>query len=193
VAVTFAAYQARGDGPDFSFEGRDEAAGVLGTLRPADAAPVATAGTLEVLEREAKAHLGSESDAILYLADGGGRVHRIMTNVKHHAAVERAARRTAIAVALLVFCATCLLAAPALGGWAQLAFAGAAGVYTLVLRAGLFNALEGAVVCEILLILTLVLGSQLQRVRGVTAEPGAASDRGLLCVYHQGSRLGRGC
>jgi hypothetical protein len=177
--VTFAAYRARHDGTDFSFEGRDEAVGVLGTRRPSGSRPVATARTLEELEREARAHLGIEPDDVLYLTDGRGRRHRIMTNEKHHAAIAGAARRTAVAVGLLVFSVTCLPAAVSLGAWAILAFAGVAGLYVLVLWLGLFNELEGAVACEILLILALVLVSQLQRVSCVTAEPGGTMPTGL--------------
>lgn len=178
--MTFAAYQARPEGTDFSFEGRDEAAGVLGTHQLNDTRPVATADTLEELERDARAYLGVEPDAVLYLTDGEGRVRRIMTNEKHHTAIERAGRRTAIALGLLVFSVTCLLAAVALGAWAVVAFVGAAGLYAVALRAGLFNELEGAVVCEIILILALVMISLWQRSNSFAAEPGAAADRGRM-------------
>jgi len=47
--MTFAGYEARHDGKDFDFEGRDDAAGILGTFRPNDAPPVVTAETLEEL------------------------------------------------------------------------------------------------------------------------------------------------
>jgi hypothetical protein len=174
--MTFAAYQARHNGTDFSFEGRDEATGILGVFRPGEAEPVVTAHTLEELEREARAYLGKEPDAHLYLTDGAGRVYRIMINEKYHAAVQRAERRTAISVALLVFSVTALLGASlgSLGAWALLGFVCAAALYTLLLRAGLSNEIEGAIVCEILLILALLLIPALQRVRRMAAESGAA-------------------
>ena len=78
--MTFAAYQARHNGTDFSFEGRDEAAGILGVFMAGEAPPVVTAPTFEELEREARAHLGKEPDAFLYLTDGDGHVYRIMIN-----------------------------------------------------------------------------------------------------------------
>ncbi len=155
--MTFAAYQSRGNGTDFSFEGRDEAAGILGTFRTGGAVPVVTAHTLEELEQAASAYLGKEPDGLLYLTDGEGRVHRMLINEKHHEAIAKAQRHTAIAVAIAVFSVTCLIGASfaALGAWALLAFVGASALYTLFLRTGFFNAIEGAVICELFLILTL--------------------------------------
>lgn len=191
--MPFAAYQARPDGTDFSFEGRDEATGILGVFRPGEAPPVVTAPTLTVLEREARAHLGREPDALLYLTDEQGRVLRIMINEKHHAATERAERRTAVCVALLVFSVTCLVEASlgSPGAWALVGFVGAAALYALILRAGLFNAIEAAVVCEILLILALLLILAVQRVRGIAAQ-GAAADDGPAARVKSPRTEGRG-
>jgi hypothetical protein len=163
--MTFAAYQSRHDGTDFSYEGRDESAGILGIFRPNNAAPVVTAHTLEELERKANAHLGKEPDAFLYLTDVDGHVYRIMINAKYHATVERANRRTAISVVLVIFSTTCLIGASlgSLGALALLGFVGVTVLYALILRAELFNEIEGAVACELLLILALLLIPLLQR------------------------------
>jgi len=168
--MAFSAYQARRDGTDFSFEGRDEG--------PSEAPPVVTAHSLEELEREARAHLGKEPDALLYLTDGDGRVHRIMINEKHHAAREWAERRTVISVALLVISVTCLIGASAglVGAWALFGFVSAVALDALIVRSGFSNEIEGAVVCEILLILALLLIPQLQRVRNTGTEQGAAAN-----------------
>ena len=182
--MAFAAYQARHDGTDFVFDGRDDAAGILGTFRPGEAPPVVTAETLEELEQKVRAHLGEEPAAFLYLADGNGHVYRIMINKKYHAAIGSAERRTAISVALLVFSVTCLITASltSLGAWTLVCFAGAVGLYVLILRVGLFNEIEGAVICEILLILALLLVPALEKLRGTAAEPGAADrPRPILC------------
>jgi hypothetical protein len=151
----------------FSFEGRDESAGILGRLTPGAAVPVAVADTLEQLQREARAYLGDEPAAFLYLVDADGGVRAIVINRKYHEATEKAERRTAIATALLVLCVTSLLGATlgSLGGWALLGFVTAAGLYALILLAGLFNEIEGAVVCEMLLILALLMVSAVQRGR----------------------------
>lgn len=187
--MTFTAYQARHDGTDFSSKGRDEAAGILGRHTPSEAPPVVTAHTLEELKLEARAYLGKEPDALLYLTDADRRVHQIMLNEKHHAAIDSAGRRNAISIALLVFCVTCLLGASlgALGAWALLSFVSAVALYALILRVGLLNEIEGAVLCEILLILALILIPALHRVRSIAAEPGAAPDRGRITglVRHQ--------
>lgn len=163
--MAFAAYQARHDGTDFVFEGRDDAAGILGTFRPGDAPPVVIAETLEELEQKVQAHLGEEPAAFLYLTDGNGHVYRIMINGKYHAAIESANRRTVISVTLLVFSVTCLLAASATspGAWTLVCFAGAVGLFALILRVGLFNEVECAIVCEILLILALMLAPTIDK------------------------------
>lgn len=155
--MTFVAFQTWDVGTDFSFEGRDEAARILGTFHPGEVPPVLTANTLDELERETRAYLGKEPNAILYLTDGDGYVYRIMMNEKHHAAIERARRQTVIAVSLLVFSVTCLPAAVGLGAWAVFAFVGVAGLYGLFLQVGPYREIEAAVVCEFLLILALFL------------------------------------
>ncbi len=109
--MTFTAYQARNDGTDFSFEGRDEDAGILGKHPPSEVPPVVTVDTLEDLKCGARAYLGKEPAVVLYLTDTDNCVYEIMINEKHHAAIENAQRRTVISVALLTFCVTCLLGA----------------------------------------------------------------------------------
>jgi hypothetical protein len=163
--MSFAAYQARHDGTDFSREGRDEAAGILGVFKPNDDKPVATADTLEHLEQAARAYLGKEPDAFLYLTDGDCRVLRMMMLENHHAAIDRANRRTAMAAALLIFCMTCLIGASlgSFGGWALLCFLGASALYVFILWWGLFNEVEAALMCEIMLILALLSPPALQK------------------------------
>ena len=147
-----------------SLEGRDEVSGVIGVYRPGDAPPVATAPTLMELAHEARAHLGKEPDACLYLTDCDGRVQQIMINEKHHASVERGRRHTAIAVAVLVFSVTCLPAAVGVGAWVLVAFLSVSAVYAVLLRAGLFNVVEGAIFCEMVLVLGLFLIPILKRI-----------------------------
>jgi hypothetical protein len=165
--MTFAAFQARHDGTDFSFEGRNESTGVLGIYYPAESTPVFTANTLEELEREARVHLGKEPSAYLYLTDDGHRVYRIVFNESHHATVEKGERHITIAWALLVFSVTCLVGASlsSLGVLPLLSFVSVAALYAFILRVELFNEIEGAVICEILLILALLLIAALQHAR----------------------------
>ena len=164
----YAAYQARHDGTDFSFTGRDDVAGILGTFSPGGVPPVVTGDTLDEVRIRARAHLGEEPGAFLYLTDADGRVYEIMINVKHHRVTEAANRRTAITGAILLFCITCLLAtAFGLGAWlAILGFLGAGCVYCLILRVRLFNEIEGAVICEIFLILGLLLIPAIKKATG---------------------------
>lgn len=161
--MTFVAFQAKNDGTDFSFEGRDEDAGILGRHPPSETPPVVTAETLEDLKRKARAFLGKEPDAVLYLADTDNHVYEIMINEKHHAAVESVQRRTAISIALLIFCVTCLLGAGSLGS--LLCFVGISTLYALILRFRLYNEIEGAVVCLILLFVIIMLIPVLQRAK----------------------------
>ncbi len=134
------------------------------------------ADTLEELRRETRAYLGKEPNAFLYLTDADNRVYEIVSNEKHQAALEIARRHTTISVALLTLCLTCLLGASggSLGGWAVVCFFSVGTLYALILRARLFNEVEGFIVCEILLILALMVIPVLVRVHNITAEPGAA-------------------
>lgn len=108
------------------------------------------------LMQPARAYLGNDPEACLYLTDGDGRVYQVLICEKYHQAVERANLRTAIAAAVLLFCVTCLPAAAGVGGWAVLAFLSVSAFYAVILRAGLFNVVEGAICCEIILILSLI-------------------------------------
>lgn len=157
--MRFAAYEQRSGTRGFSFERRNDAAGILGSCTLGEVTPVVTACSLEELKREARAYLGTEPDAILYLTDGDCRVYEIVSNDKHHAAIDKAERLVAISVVLLIFSITCLSAAAlgSHGASALLLFAGVVSIYGLIVGTGIQNEIEGAVLCEILLILTLLL------------------------------------
>ena len=180
--MRFAAYEQRRGTVDFSFEGRNDAAGILGSCTLSEATPVVTACSLEELKREVRAYLGTEPAAILYLTDGDCRVYEIVINKKHHAAVDKAERRLGISVALLIFSITCLLAASlgSHGAWALLLFAGVVSIYGLIVGTGISNEIEGAVTCEILLILTLLLTPTPERAR--TSSDIATTDSNLLAI-----------
>lgn len=156
--MKFTAYASRADGPHFSVMGRDEAAGILGTLTPNAAPPVVVADSLEALRREANAYLLKEPDALLYLTDADRRVYEALFNEKHHAAKDLASRRHAILTALLVFGATSLIGGffGSSGAGALLAFAISSALYGFFLRAKFLNEIEGALFCEILLIIILI-------------------------------------
>lgn len=177
--MTFAAYLTNDFRSRFSVEGCDTAAGILGVYDPHGDSPVTTAETLEQLEREAWAYLGQEPEVTLYLVDAEGRVRRIMINEKHHAIrhkywaeIDNASRWTAILAALLTFAMTCLIAASVsvLGAFPLVGFVGAVAFYTLLVRAGFFNEIEGALLCEILLILFLLMVPAIQQARRAAAE-----------------------
>ena len=78
-----------------------------------------------------------------------------------------------ISFSILTFSVTALVGATigSLGIWAALILVGAVTLYALFLKWGLFNEIEGAIVCEILLILVIAAISR------VTDEPNKALDR----------------
>lgn len=118
----------------------------------------------QALRLEARAYLGENPEVMLYLTDSEDLVHEILINKKHHAAVNGLARRSRILTALLVLCTTSLLGSAAgFGGWSLVAFAAATTIYLAIIKIGIFNEIEGAAVCEILLILTIVLIPGIQR------------------------------
>jgi hypothetical protein len=157
--MAFAAYRRRSDETAYTWEGRDEAAGIIGRRTPSEEPPFATAQTLEELKQEVWAYLGKHPDAFVYLADSEGNVRATMHCEKYHEAVARANSWTIITAVLLVFSITCLIGAWSLphGAVALLGFIGAVALYALMLRTGFQNEIEGAVVCEIFLILILLL------------------------------------
>ena len=169
--MTFSAFLARNDGTDdFSFEGRDERAGILGTFAPCGDSPVITAPTLEDLERDARTFLGNKPEELLYLTDCDCRVFRIVINKEYHeavaqahAAVAQATKRATISLAILAFSVTALLGATigSIGIWPLLFFVGAVILYSLLLTLGLFNEIEGAILCEIMLILAMAAVNRL--------------------------------
>lgn len=159
VSLKYSAYQSRNDGTDFSSEGRDAAVGIRGRHIHNGATPIATADTLQELQHEARAYLGKVPEASLYLTDADDWIHDTMINEKYHEATGNAAVRTAICIALLMFCMTALIGA-ALGfpaRWALLSFIAATALYAAILKAKMYNEIEGAVICEMLLILISVM------------------------------------
>jgi hypothetical protein len=148
--MVFAAY----DGREKRVPGRGrDKAGILGIFDPGEDQPIATAETLDELERESWAFLGREPSAILYLTDAKYRIHDILINTKYHAEMEKARQIYAIVTIILVFCLTCLVAASlgSFGKWPLVVFMGALVLYGLCATIGI-KELEAAVLIEIVLI-----------------------------------------
>ncbi|HET6383200.1 MAG TPA: hypothetical protein VFJ58_07405 [Armatimonadota bacterium] len=74
------------------YAGRDDAAGILGTIKPITDA-IARGDDLETLETKALAYLCKEPEASVYLADAEGHVYKHLINSKYHEAVEAADQR----------------------------------------------------------------------------------------------------
>jgi hypothetical protein len=170
--MSFAAYHLRSDEANFTWEGRDVAAGIFGRRVPSEEPPIATAPTLEELEREARAYLGKEPDAHLFWVDGEGNVRATMSSENHYVPAERAEDWICHIVSFLIFGATCLFAAwvHSLGAAALLSFFGAVALYFLMLRAKIQNEGDAAVMCAILLFLILILLPAVQKVRDQANE-----------------------
>jgi hypothetical protein len=163
--MAYAAYRGIGNDTGFSFEGGDEDAGILGTYTPGETPPLLTADTLDELRLKAWAHLGREPDDFLILTDDQGRVYEFLSSPKHREGGFKAEERLTVAIALLVFCLTCLIGSAfgSIGGWALPCFVVAAAVYGVIVRADFFNELEAAVICEIMLIMTLLIVAGVQK------------------------------
>ncbi len=136
---------------------RDEAAGILGSVTPRGA-PLLEADDLDSLTLSARAHLGSEPGDYLYLTDGENRVYKMLSNEKHHQALERASSGLWQTRVLLVFTVTALVGAalggglPALAAWAALSL-----VFILVVRVGFLNEVEAGLTFEIMLLIILLV------------------------------------
>lgn len=157
--MAFAAYKPRHDGKDFSFKGRDDEAGILGTLDPGEDQPVANADTLAQIELEGWAYLGREPSARLYLTDDEYRIHDILSNETYHAEMEKAGQLSATVLILLIFCLTCLVAASfgSFGRWPFVVFLGAIGLYWLLDGLMGLRELESGFIIEIGVIASFIL------------------------------------
>ena len=141
------------------FVGRDEAAGILGTIKPSSD-PVAVADDLEALEIKALAYLCQKPGGLLYLTDPNGRVYRTLYNVKYAEAVANGDKKSGMCPALLLFCVTAFIGSMFNGPaawWVVGGFVVASLLYIISVLSGFFNELEGAIMPEIILILALIL------------------------------------
>lgn len=145
------------EGSHFSHGGRIEAKGIIGALEPASE-PVVEADSLEDLELKARAYL-ERFHAPLYLADSDNRVYAIVIDNSHLRAVKQANEQSSAATAISVFSVTVLVAAPAAGShwWALVLFSSICIFYRALLKTKISNAIEAAVICEILLVMVLFL------------------------------------
>ena len=149
---------ARSNRENWSYEGRDEDAGILGSISP-DSPPIAEGADLEEARLKGLAYLGSEPERSLRITDAEGRVYEILINSKHHSLLEKAERRLCIAIALLVFCVTTLVATVFIDTWpwALLCFVCILLCYVGHLKIGILNEVEAGLFCELILILILLL------------------------------------
>jgi|GEM_PF-5590240 len=162
--MPYAAYSSTSPGPQFSFENRNEARGILGTLA-GTGEPVVTADSLDDLRLRAKAHLADHPEHSLYLTDADKRVYDIILCQAYHEAIERRENYIAVVSAVCVFAVTCLVAMAfsGMGFWGLVIFLGAAGLYLTIVKFRINNALELAVGLEINLIVLLIMAARLFR------------------------------
>jgi len=140
------------------YAGRDETAGIIGSLLDLPD-PIGTADTHELIMEIAYAHLGRHPSDMLYVADANGRVYDIVINRQYHD--ERSASGKAIVVArtcfvltVLAFVTTVLLG---LGYIGLILMVASIALYLAIVRSKFFNEIEAGVVCVILVLLTALL------------------------------------
>jgi len=162
MADRYFAYSSRAGPWTMSFAEGSAPGEVLPRLQTG-AAPFAVADDLATLEEKAYAHLGRHPDDSVHLTDAAGQVHKTLRNESHWQSLKRQTRLHARAWALL-----------ALGrGVAGLGlFALATLMYLGVVPGGIENELEGAVLCEIILILALVLVVMYRKVQEARERAG---------------------
>ena len=136
------------------YSARDEAAGIIGSLRDLPN-PIGTAGTHEAVIDIAYADLGRHPSDMLYVADSIGLLYDIVINQPYHD--ERSASRQAIVVARTCFVLAVLasFATVVLSlGYLGLTLMGASiAIYLTIVRSEFLNEIEAGVVCIILLLL----------------------------------------
>ena len=156
--MSFFAYAASHGCIKIDYTTRNEAAGVIGSLasRPD---PVATADDRDSITERAYAHLGRSPSDLVYIADSDGLLYEIIINRAYSDERDVQEKWHFIAWSLLVMCITCFLATLTLGlGFKGLfLFAGVTALYLLVVKTGIQNEVEAAVLCLIILILVCIL------------------------------------
>lgn len=161
------AYHVHGDGElVVPYAERDEARGVICRLT-AKSASIGTSESLEDAIEIGYAYLGRHPSESIYIANDADEVHKFLINHKYFAQREALEKSGCMGKALLVLCCVSFAGSVPLGvGLGGLAlFATIALVYVFVVRTGIENEVEGAVVCLMILILTLTLIPPLKAAR----------------------------
>ncbi len=140
------------------YSARDESAGIIGSVENLPE-PLASAETKEELTEIAYAHLGRHPADSLWLVDSENRLHDIIFNRTYE-------EESSAYIGSLCMAWTCfLLAAVALlltivfdlGYLGLILLATFVALYVAMVRGKVFNEVEGAVVCSIGLIFTILL------------------------------------
>ncbi len=143
---------------DVDYSARDEAAGIIGSLRDVPI-PVAAAESKEAITEMAYAHLGRHPSNMLLIADSNGLLYDIVINESYEE--ERSATGRALVVAwacfglsMLSFVATVLLGLSYTG---LILMVASIGLYFAIVRAKIFNETEATAVSVTLLVVAIFL------------------------------------
>jgi hypothetical protein len=141
-----------------SYVERDETRGVIGRLT-AKSASIGTSESLKDAVEIGYAYLGRHPSESICIANDADEVHESLVSHEYIAEREALQKSGFIGKALLVLCCVSFAGSVALElGFVGLAvFAGIALVYVYVVRTGIQNEGEGAVVCLIILVLIFLL------------------------------------
>ena len=141
-----------------SYEWCDEKGCVLGTVRP-KSPPVVEADNLDEAENQEKAYLTREPMAFLYLTDAEGHVYKTIWDERLHARAALREKTVFMTIALLVFLGSAILGTAFAGFvvWGLCCFVAVSVLYGFLVGSHFFNEVEAALVCELLLIPTLLI------------------------------------
>jgi hypothetical protein len=168
----FRAYVDEGNSIRVSYEQRDVSAGILGNVTT-EVPPIGEAETREEIITIANAHLGQDPGALVYITDQQNRLLEIVGNKKYHESIAAHERRLCIGWALFFLCVVSFVFTIAEGlNWYGFGlFVGIAALYIGCVKLRLYNEIESAVVCTIILVLILLLIPALRAARERKQDP----------------------
>ena len=175
------AYPSRNGSVVVSHDNYDDTNGTLGRLvsKPDS---IGDAESLDHATEIAFAHLGREPSDAVYIADDEDIIRKVVFNDAYHRERENSERWVCMSIALLVLClATFIGTIVTDAGFGGLVlFGGIAVLYSLVVRTGIQNEVEGAVVCFILVVLIFLLLPAVRAVRERSSD--AREGRTIACT-----------
>jgi len=157
-AMQYLIYLSKPGVPQIDYAARDEAAGILGSLRGVPE-PLLKAESFEEAVEKAFGHLGRNPADLLFLADSNDLLYDILLNRQYHRDCTTLSRgkTRGWACFLLASVSLVLTVSQGLGSLGLLICGIAVGLYLLLVLTRAFNEIQAGFACVILLVVAALL------------------------------------